>query len=79
MTQNKDSHQTIKDQPLPNTHCRKFLQHFALLSELCIEDEERQEAWNECIERWLEVMETARQRETFSEADIGEFQFLADA
>jgi hypothetical protein len=78
-TQNKDSRQTIKDQTLPNTHCRKFLQHFALLSELCIPDDDaRREAWNDCVERWLEVMETARKRETFTEAEIGEFQYLAD-
>jgi hypothetical protein len=78
-TQNKDSRQTIKDQTLPNTHCRKFLQNFALLSELCIPDDDaRREKWNDCIERWLEVMETARKRETFTEGEIGEFQHLAD-
>jgi hypothetical protein len=74
----KDSRQTIKDQTLPNTPCRKFLQHFPLLLELCIADNVRREAWNDVIERWLEVMETARKRETFTEADIGEFQYLAD-
>jgi hypothetical protein len=60
---NKDSHQTIKDQTLPNTHCRKFLQHFALLLELCIEDPVQREAWNDAIDCWLEVMETARKRD----------------
>jgi hypothetical protein len=64
---------------LPNTYCRKFLlQHFPLLSELCIADPVRRDAWNHVIDCWLEVMETARKRETFTEAEIGEFQHLAD-
>jgi hypothetical protein len=46
--------------------------------ELCIADAVRREAWNDVVERWLEVMKTAKKRETFTEAEIGKFQHLAD-
>lgn len=74
----KDNRQNIKDQTLPNTHCRKFIQNFPLLTIHCIVDDERRERWNTVIDLWNSVMEFARRREDFSDDDVEAFQTLAD-
>jgi hypothetical protein len=74
----KDNRKVISDQSMPNTHVRKFLNHFEELSELCIIDEERLEEWNEVISLWINLMEFARKRSDFTEDEILDFQDQAD-
>ncbi len=74
----KDNRKVISDQSMPNTHVRKFLNHFEELSELCIIDEERLEEWNEVISLWINLMEFARKRSDFTEDEIIDFQDQAD-
>jgi hypothetical protein len=73
-----ENRQNIKDQTLPNTHCRKFINKFSLLTAHCVSNEARRNRWNEVIHLWSSVMEAARQREDFSDEDIEDFQNLAD-
>jgi hypothetical protein len=74
----QDNRQNIKDQTLPNTHCRKFINNFPLLTAHCIANKARRERWNEVIQLWRSVMECARRREDFSEQDVEDFQTMAD-
>jgi hypothetical protein len=74
-----DSRTSIKDVTLPNSHCRKFVKAYKLLTALCIKDEGRRSGWDEHFELWNEVMETARRQDYFELAEIEEFQEQADA
>jgi hypothetical protein len=74
----KDNRVVIGDQSMPNTHVRKFLDHFEELAELCIVDEERLAKWNDVISLWINLMEFARKRSDFTEQDVLDFQDLAD-
>lgn len=73
-----DNRTVIGDQSMPNTHVRKFMDHFEELSQLCIIDEERLGKWNEVISLWVNLMEFAGKRSDFSEEEIVEFQDQAD-
>jgi hypothetical protein len=75
----KDSRQAIKDQTMPNTHCRKFLQNFSKLTAFCLpHDLPRQHQWNQTIERWNLVMEGVRSKEQYNQQAVDDFQDLAD-
>jgi hypothetical protein len=74
----RDNRKVIGDQSMPNTHVRRFLDHFEDLAELCLIDEERLAKWNEAISLWINLMEFARKRSDFTEEEIVEFQDLAD-
>jgi hypothetical protein len=73
-----DNRTAIKDVTLPNSHCRKFIKAYKLLTALCIKSE-RLAAWDEHFELWNDVMETARKRDYFEPEDVEEFQEAADA
>jgi hypothetical protein len=73
----KDNKKVIGDQLMPNTHLRKFLDHFEELTELCIIDEEQLAQWNEVISLWINLMEFARKQTDFTGEEIVEFQDLA--
>jgi hypothetical protein len=75
---NKDNQKVIADQSMPNTHVRKFMDHFEELAELCILDEERLQKWIDVISIWINLMEFARKRSDFSEQEIEDFQDMAD-
>ncbi len=70
----RDNQKVISDQSMPNTHVRKFLDHFEELSVLCVIDEEQLEVWNEVISLWINLMEFARKRSDFTEEEIVDFQ-----
>jgi hypothetical protein len=74
----KDNQPVIGDQSMPNTHVRKFLDHFEELAELCVIDGGRLAKWIEVISLWINVMEVARKRSDFTEEEIVDFQDLAD-
>jgi hypothetical protein len=75
----KDNRQCIKDQTLPNTHVRKFMDAFEIIATFCIvSDQVRQAKWNGTIQRWNLVISKARRREDFDEGAIDDFQTLAD-
>jgi hypothetical protein len=74
----KDNRDCIKDQTLPNTHVRKFLEAFDAIATHCILDIDRRSRWNATIIMWNEVMAFARRREDFDEAAIDQFQTKAD-
>jgi hypothetical protein len=74
----KDNQKVIADQSMPNTHVRKFMDHFEELAELCILDEERLQKWIDVISIWINLMEFARKRSDFSEQEIEDFQDMAD-
>jgi hypothetical protein len=47
----KDNRQCIKDQTLPNTHVRKFMDAFEIIAAFCIvSDQMRQAKWNGTIQ-----------------------------
>jgi hypothetical protein len=75
---NNDNRRVIADQSMPNTHVRKFLDHFEELAKLCVIDEERLARWNDAIYLWISLMEFARKRTDFTEEEIVDFQDLAD-
>jgi hypothetical protein len=77
----KDNRTCIKDQTLPNTHVRKFINNFPILTACCLGGDghaDRRAKWDETIHLWRAVMEAARRRDDYSEEDIDEFQDLAD-
>ena len=69
---------TIADQPMTNNHTRKIINNFEKLLPLCVSDRSRREKWIECIELWRDLVETARQKEDFSDEQIENFQALCD-
>ncbi len=73
-----DNRQCIKDQTLPNTHVRKFLDKFDLIAALCIGNAARRADWNASIYLWNDVICFARKRETFDDGAVEQFQTLAD-
>jgi hypothetical protein len=75
----KDNNMIIGDQAMPNTHARKFIDKFELLSSFCLQDSEEDMAkWNAPIIVWRELMIMARQKEDFSDEEIEEFTDLCD-
>jgi hypothetical protein len=70
--------QTIGDQSMPNTRVRKFINKFEILTDICVTDETRKLAWNDCIAKYREVMILARKREDFLDQEIDLFQDTAD-
>ncbi len=75
----KENNIIIADQPMPNTHARKLVNKFELLTAFCIPDDlEKRAKWNEVIPLWRELIELARQKEDFSDEDIQAFSDLCD-
>jgi hypothetical protein len=76
----KDSHnwQCIKDQTLPSTHIRKYLDKFELIAALCIRNAAGRAEWNKSIYLWNDVICFARKRETFDDGAVEQFQTLVD-
>jgi hypothetical protein len=74
----KDNRVVIGNQSMPNTHVRRFLDHFEELAELCLIDEDRLEKWNDVVSLWINLMEFSRKRSDFTEEQIVDFQDLAD-
>jgi hypothetical protein len=71
----KDGRKVIGDQSMPNTHVRRFLDHFEDLANLCLsDDQERLAKWNDVILLWINLMAFARKRSDFSKEEIVEFQ-----
>jgi hypothetical protein len=80
-TKDKDNRKCIKDQTLPNTHVRKFINNFPTLTAFCLVGDAmvaRRNDWDLTIHRWRAVMEAARKRDHYSTQDVEEFQDLAD-
>ena len=69
---------TVADQPMTNNHTRKIINNFEKILPLCISNNQRRGKWLECIELWRELIETARQKEDFSDGQINSFQVLCD-
>jgi hypothetical protein len=61
----KDSCQAIKDQTMPNTHIRKFLDQFLKLTAFCLSKNlPRQQQWNQTMEHWNLMVEGSASRTT---------------
>jgi hypothetical protein len=74
----KDNNVIIADQPMPNTHARKLINKFELLTTFCIPGEDQRMKWNEVISVYRELMELARQKHDFSDEDIDAFSLLCN-
>jgi hypothetical protein len=74
----KDNKTIIGDQSMPNTHVRRFMDHFEQLAELCLIDDAKIAKWNDVISLWINLMEFARKRTDFTDEEIVDFQDLAD-
>jgi hypothetical protein len=62
-TKEKDNRKCIKDQTLPNTHVRKFINNFPTLTAFCLVGDAlaaRRNDWELTIHRWRAVMKAAR-------------------
>jgi hypothetical protein len=80
-TKDKDNRRCIKDQTLPNTHVRKFINNFPVLTSYCHNGDDfmtHRQDWDQTIHCWRAVMDAARKRETYTEEDVKEFQDLTD-
>ena len=45
---------------------------------LCVSNEEKREQWKECLDLWRDIVDIARQKEDFTDAQIDSFQLLCD-
>jgi hypothetical protein len=78
-THNGNKEKTIGDQGMPNTHVRKFMEAFNPMADKFMwYDEERREAWKDCMEEWRLLMEMARQRDDFTDEEIDAFGVQCD-
>jgi hypothetical protein len=78
-TRTRNKEKTIGDQGMPNTHVRKFIEAFNPMANTFMwYDEERREAWKECMEEWRLLMEMARQRDDFTDEEINVFGVQCD-
>jgi hypothetical protein len=68
----------ISEVTMPNTHVRKFLRSFNALASIVIIDNQRRAQWIDCIALYKEVIDMARSKDDFTDAQIDEFQDLAD-
>jgi hypothetical protein len=73
----------IQDMTMPNVHVRKFMNLFHELTAVCFdttneEEKARKEEWDVCRDLWVIVVEIARKKEDFSDAEIDTFQTHCD-
>jgi hypothetical protein len=63
----KDGRKVIGDQSMPNTHVRRFLDHFEELADLCLSnDQKRLQKWNDGISLWINLMAYAKESDQIS-------------
>lgn len=83
VSKNDKSKRVVNDITMPNQHVRKFMKELHRLTEVLfdLDDEEqmaRKEAWDNCRNLWMDVMELARKREDFTDLEIYNLQEKGD-
>ena len=79
MKKNTDGGETIGEFTLPNDHCRKFIENFDLITDLCVPDNQlRRDSWNACVSTWVSLITLAQQKNDLTDSEIEELQDFCD-